>query len=518
MKVAIYIRVSTEEQAEEGYSIEGQVKTLTDYCKSHAYDIYNTYKDDGYSGKSTDRPALQKLLNDCKNHKFNMIIVWKISRLSRKQLDFLQLMDYFDHNNILFSSVSESIDASTATGKAMMQMMGTFAELERNTIVDNVKMGMKQRAREGKWNGGSMLGYTSKNKQLVIVESEAELVKKIFHLYLDGKGYKAIANQLNHEGHKTKRNVAFSTNSVRTILHNSAYAGYISFNKVTEWSEKRRKGNNQDPIIVKGEHTAIIDENTWQKTQTLLKRKSNKPTKTFTGNFPLTTLLRCPMCGQGMIGHKIRKSANTDEYIRYYQCGNFHYKGSAICKSNLIRADYAEQYVFERLEEIVSDPLILQDIIDNVNKKISKHLQPLKNELKTINEQISSTEKNINRYFNLFETTKIPGDLLANKLESLNQELTQLKSRKQYIEQKLQEPTIKEVSFDKVFDTLSAFSKFLPTLPAEKQKHFLHTLIDRIFVNHSDDIKKRSIKDIILFFDTSSSNNYVLTYDTVPHD
>ncbi|MEH7457264.1 recombinase family protein [Bacillus sp. JJ1127] len=518
MKVALYVRVSTEEQAEEGYSIEGQVKTLTDYCKGHKYDIYNTYKDEGFSGKSTNRPALQQLLNDCKDHKFNMIIVWKISRLSRKQLDFLQLIDYFDNNNVLFSSVSESIDASTATGKAMMQMMGTFAELERNTIVDNVKMGMKQRAIEGKWNGGSMLGYTSKNKKLIIVESEAELVRKIFRLYISGKGYKAITNQLNKEGYKTKRNKAFSINSIRTILHNSAYAGYISFNKITDWNEKRRQGTNKNPIVTRGEHTPIIDENTWQRTQTLLKQKSQKSPKTFTGCFPLTTLLRCPMCGQGMIGHKIKKSKNSKEYLRYYQCGNFHYKGSSVCKSNLIPVDYAEKYVFEKLEEIVSHPLILQDIIDNVNNKISRHLQPLKNELQTTEEQISSTEKNINRYFNLFETTKITGDLLANKLESLNQELTQLKGRKQYIEQKLQEPTIKEVSFDKVFDTLSTFSKLLPTLPVEKQKHFLHTLIDRIIVNPSDKIEKRSIRDIILFFDTSSSNNYVLTYDTVHHD
>lgn len=216
-----------------------------------------------------------------------MVMVWKISRLSRKQLDFLSIIDQLEKNEVGFFSYSENIDASTPTGKAMLQMMGSFAELERNMIVENVKTGMTQRAKEGKWNGGSVLGYSSKEKSLVVQESEATLVKYIFNLYISGKGYKSIANQLNHEGYKTKRNANFSITSIRTIITNPMYAGFIRFNQVENWSEKRRKGKSSNTIILKGEHEPIISMEIWGKSQKILEQKSHKPTKTFTGHFPL---------------------------------------------------------------------------------------------------------------------------------------------------------------------------------------------------------------------------------------
>ena len=169
MRVALYARVSTEEQATEGYSIDGQIATLTDDCKRKNFQIYKIYKDEGYSGKSTKRPALQELLQDCKFGLFDMVMVWRISRISRKQLDFLSIIDEFERQNVIFYSHTENIDASTPSGKAMLQMMGTFAELERNQIIENVKMAMTQRAKEGKWNGGIVLGYASQNKELIVV-------------------------------------------------------------------------------------------------------------------------------------------------------------------------------------------------------------------------------------------------------------------------------------------------------------------------------------------------------------
>jgi site-specific DNA recombinase len=181
----------------------------------------------------------------------------------------------------------------------------------------------------------------------------------------------------------TKLNATnFSTNSIRTIITNPLYAGFIRFNQVENWNEKRRKGKSNNTLIVKGEHEPIINMDIWVKTKKIFEQKSHKPAKTFTGHFPLTTLLRCPVCGQGMIGHKIKKGKNSTEYIRYYQCGNFHYKGSAVCNSNLVRADEVEQYVFNRIEEITNKSAILKSIVDKVNGKIGELKEPLKDRLK----------------------------------------------------------------------------------------------------------------------------------------
>lgn len=516
MKVALYVRVSTEEQAEEGYSIEGQIKTLTDYCNKNDFVIAQIYKDEGLSGKSTDRLGLQSLLSDCTNGSFQKVLVWKISRLARKQLDFLNIIEIFKQNNINFFSLSEAIDDSTPTGTAMLQMMGTFAELERNQIVENVKMGMNQRAREGKWNGGSILGYNCENKRLIINENEANIVRRIFYLYISGKGYKAIAHQLNREGYKTKRKKEFSITSVRTILLNPTYAGFIRFGQVNDWSSKRRSGTNKEPIIVTGEHEPLITLETWQATQRLIESKSHKPAKTFTGHFPLTTLLRCPSCGQGMIGHHSKKSKNSNEYIRYYQCGNFHYKGSSVCKSNLIQADYAEQYVFNQLEKITSDKSYLLEITERVNNKVKNLKTPLKEQLQNVETEINNIQTNIEKYLNLFEGDKIDGSILKNKIARYEEELSQLESKKSEIDYQLKQPTVREISFDRVYHALISFSKVLTTVEPEKLKHFLHNIIKEITVNKGSSPKERSIKDIVLFFDTSIKNqNHVITYDTV---
>ncbi|WP_445489213.1 recombinase family protein [Niallia sp. 03133] len=518
-KVALYVRVSTEDQAENGYSIEAQLNTLRNHCEMLGKTIVEEYIDKGISGKSINgRNGLKRLLEDAKKGKFNEVIVWKISRLARNTIDLLKIVEELHKNNVIFRSYSENFETETPMGKFALQMMGAVAELERNTIVDNVKLGMTQRAKEGKWNGGSMLGYASKDKELIIIEEEANLVRYIFDLYISGKGYKAIANTLNHEGYKTKRNKAFSINSVRTIITNPCYAGFIRFNQVENWNEKRRKGTNKTPVIVKGEHKPIISEDIWEKTKSILIQKSHKPAKTFTGTFPLTTLLRCQYCGQGMIGHKSKKNKNGNEYIRYYQCGNFHYKGSSVCKSHLVNADIAEEYVFKKIEELTSKPSVLKEIVGRVNKEIKSHKEPIQNNLNYINKSIRDNEKSIQKLMTIIETKDSFPKVILKRLEELEIKQNELLEQKKYLEFELNKPTIKEISFEQVSNVLSAFSKILPTLPPEQQKDFLHSIINKITVNKGNSPSKRNIKDIELFFDVSSSTNYVLTYDTVPPD
>lgn len=515
-KVVLYARVSTDEQAEEGYSISGQIRVLREYCEKNNYQIINIYKDEGFSGKSLDRPSLKELIKDSESKQFDMVMVWRISRLSRKQLDFLTVVDHLEKKNISLFSFNENIDASTPAGKAMFQMMGSFAELERNITLENVKMGMTQRAREGKWNGGSVLGYTSKEKKLIRNENEANLVKYIFDLYNSGKGFKTIANKLNHEGYKTKRNVDFSTNSIRTIITNPLYAGFIRFNQVENWNEKRRKGKKENIIITKGQHVPIISIEVWETAQKIFAQKAHKPAKTFTGHFPLTTLLRCPKCGQGMIGHKVKRSKSSNEYIRYYQCGNFHYKGSAVCKSNLLRADEIENFVFDKIEEITTTPTVLKSIIERVNEKIMFLKKPIKERLRYTLEQQTQVEKNITKYLSIFEKTSNPPEPILERLTALNEEKRALLEQIEKLEYELNKPTIKEITYEDLQKVLSSFSKILPSVAPEKQKDLLHTIINKITVNEGNSPTERSVKEIELYFDASKNSNYVLTYGTVP--
>ncbi|MCY8807969.1 recombinase family protein [Bacillus atrophaeus] len=283
-KVAIYARVSTEEQASEGYSISAQLQTLRQYAMLYNWEIADEYGDEGISGKSIKgRPAMQRLVADVEQDKFQAVLVWKISRLSRNMLDTLTLLDKFEDYGVKFISYSENFDTGSPIGRLVVQLMDSIAEMERNTLSENVKLGMKQRALEGSWNGGVVFGYDSVEKELVINDEQAEVVKMIYTLYSQGKGLKAITNQLNKEGFRTKRDRHFSINGVATILDNPVYNGKISWLKVENWDKKRRKGRNENPILVKGQHDAIINDELWslvqarRKSKSFKQRQSNEP-------------------------------------------------------------------------------------------------------------------------------------------------------------------------------------------------------------------------------------------------
>lgn len=300
--MAIYVRVSTEEQATEGYSISAQLQTLRQYTNLHGWEIVEEYVDEGISGKNIkDRPAMRKLVEDVEKDKFQALLVWKISRLSRNMLDTLKLLDKFEYYNVKFISYSENFDTGTPIGRLVVQLMASIAEMERNTLSENVKLGMKQRAMEGLWNGGVVFGYNLNDRKLLVInQDEAEVVKLIFTMYADGKGLRAIANYLNKTGYKTKRNRHFSINGIAQILDNPIYIGKIRWLQHENWDTQRRRGKNPNPICVDGQHEAIISDELWSIVQARRKSKSFKQRQSHEP-FLLSGLLRCPDCGKGMV-------------------------------------------------------------------------------------------------------------------------------------------------------------------------------------------------------------------------
>jgi len=193
--------------------------------------------------KNTDRPALQELLKDCTKGKFDIVLVWKISRLSRNLKDLLVLVEHFEQYGTSFSSFSEKFDTSSAVGKLTLQVIGSIEEFERNTTIDNVKLGMAQVARIGRWNGGKVLGYENVNKELIVNNEEAKIVQMIFNMYVNGNGCVKIRDTLNQLNLKTKTGKSFTPIAVKTILDNPVYKGYIHYGRTTNYdhNEKRKK-------------------------------------------------------------------------------------------------------------------------------------------------------------------------------------------------------------------------------------------------------------------------------------
>lgn len=517
-KVAVYARVSTTEQAEEGYSIDEQERLLSDWCTNNGYIIHQVYADRGISGKSIKkRPALKHMLEDARNQLFDIVLVWKTNRLARNILDLLKIVEVFNQNYISFRSFTENHETETSSGKLQFHMMAAIAEFERNTISENVKMGMLARAKEGKWNGGQVLGYdleeTSahgnkrKHTKLVINEKEAQTVRRIFELYISGHGYRAIANRINQEGHHGKKGKPFSINAIKTILENPVYIGVIRYNVRRNWTDKRRGDINPNPVLQKGEHDAIISQVNWEKAQQILKQRSHKPNRVHGGAFPFTGVIRCPKCGAGMVVSRTvnKLKDGTRKTIEYYACGAWKNKGTSVCNSNAIRTDKTEAYIFERLQQLATNEQLIQDIVDTVNSKRSNNDEPIKREFATLTKELEQLQHKKEKAMEMFEDDLITKVELQQRLNKTNELIDQVEFRLQPIKLQMQSLKTHTINAGLIREIMGNFHKaFKQSITQEQQKHLVTLLIKEITIN-----EEREIDSIQIQF-----NNAVLNYFT----
>jgi site-specific DNA recombinase len=218
------------------------------------------------------------------------------------------MISLFEKYDVALISITEGIDTSTYMGKYFSYISGIFAEMEVNSIVIQAKNGMIQRAKNGLWNGGLVLGYDTLDKKLIINDEEANTVRKIFQLYTeDCWGYNKITKYLNQniELYATKKKSTWSYFTVKNVIDNPVYAGYIRWGTHVDWSKKRRKGKSDDYILVEGKHDAIISIETWSKALERRKQSTKEVIKTDQYTYLLSGLLKCPSCGASMTSHKV---------------------------------------------------------------------------------------------------------------------------------------------------------------------------------------------------------------------
>ena len=231
MKVALYARVSTLEQAREGYSLDAQIDKMTSYSNGMGYEIYDKYIDDGFTGKNLFRPALESMIKDIKNHKFETVIIYKLDRLSRRVKDVIELVEMFEKYNVTLFSLNENIDLSSPFGRATLKMSATFSELERETIIERMKMGKEQRARSGYAMRNHILpigfDYDEKTKTFT-PNYEAEQVKKIFELFLNGWNMASISDYM-HNNYQNRYGSYNDRTAVARVINNPICCGYFFF-------------------------------------------------------------------------------------------------------------------------------------------------------------------------------------------------------------------------------------------------------------------------------------------------
>ena len=487
IKAAIYCRVSTQEQAKEGFSIAAQKKTLTSYCRSKNWQVCRIYCDEGISGKSTNRPAFKELLADARSNLFTVALVWKINRFSRKNSDLLNTVEYLKENNINLISCSEQFDSSTPSGKLMLSMLGSIGEFERDTIVENIKFGMIERAQQGLFNGGTILGYDMLNGKLIVSVEEALTVCRIFNLYLSGHGYKSIQNILTLESKKTKNNYHFQISSIRRILKNPIYAGYITYNKTMKLNNRTVKCDS--PVFAVGNHVSIVSKEDYDAVQEIINSRSQSYMRS--NSYILSSILKCPVCGGKMTSHTINKR-KIGEYYRYYICLNYKSHGNCICTSNSINADLIEDQVIGCLEYFIMQNKIAKDIYDNI-LKISRARNPEEStEVNTLEKKVSILDKTRCKYFKLFEDNLLDACVFSERLKLINDDIENITARINILKYNLSSD-VGTISIDNFYDLLKNFKSLFQSLNSSTKKRILLSLIKEVCFT-----KEYGIKNIVL--------------------
>lgn len=508
-KIALYSRVSTSEQSEHGYSIHEQEQVLIkELVKNYPGYDYEIYTDSGISGKNIEgRPAMKRLLKDVKDNKVEMVLSWKLNRISRSMRDVFNIIHEFKEHGVGYKSISENIDTTNASGEVLVTMFGLIGSIERQTLISNVKFAMNAKARKGEAITGRVLGFrlslnplTQKN-DLVIDENEANIVREIFDLYLNhNKGLKAITTILNQKGYRTINHKPFSVFGVKYILNNPVYKGFVRFNNYQNWSAKRRSGKSgeNDVILVKGKHEAIISEEMFDQVHEKLVSKSFKPGRPIGGDFYLRGLIKCPECGNNMVCRRTyynTKKSKERTIKRYYICSLFNRSGSSACHSNSIKAEVVEAVIHKHLNIILSQPEVVrkicEDVIENIKHKQTDTIEEV-DDMETLKRQKGKIKTQQARLLELFLDDQMDNSLLSEKQKELNVQLATIEEKiKTAHNQQVNQPVTMNYKVLKVrlIMLMNRFSASLKKADPEAKNQLMKILIDSIEITKDKQVK-----------------------------
>ncbi|MGF7050371.1 site-specific DNA recombinase [Paenibacillus sp. DS2015] len=366
MKAAIYIRVSTDEQASDGFSIEAQKRRLISYADSQDWDVAEVYIDDGWSAKDLKRPEMQRMIKDVEGRLFDVVLVYKLDRMTRSASDCDNLLKMFELHNVKFQSCTESFETRTATGRLFIRLVADIAQWERENTAERVRMGMEQMVIEGRRPGGPInFGY---DKYERLVEEEIAQIRLVRKFYMEGDGIKAVAERMNEMGF-IRRGYTWSAFSVWYVLDNPYYAGKLRYGtKKANGKYVSRKKEGVVPLTFgDGSQEKLF---TWEEYQ---EHKAEMDRRSFTG-FPqsreycFSGVLICGKCGHKMSGryHQNKRKDGSYNKIKSYMCGNRQMgKG---CTMPMFRQELVENLIMDWINDISLDHKQLKQIAVTIEK------------------------------------------------------------------------------------------------------------------------------------------------------
>ena len=445
-KVAIYIRVSTDMQAEEGYSLDFQKEKLIMYCELHDLGEYEIYEDGGWSGSNIERPGIQRLIKDVEQGKISYVLVYKLDRLSRSQRDTMFIIeDVINKYNVSFVSLMENLNTSTPTGKAMIGLLSVFAQLERENILLRTREGMLARVKSGKWPCSAITpyGYTyvPEKDMLVIDPERAAKVRQAFILYIRGYTANRIYNLLGFSNEKM----------VVRLLGRKVYLGLIEY-----------KGETYQ-----GSHKPLITQSLFDKAQAELARRNNNTIKS-TGTHLLASMVYCGNCGAKMCYRKWGKQGI--KLVCYSQQSQKKYMiKDKDCTQLKVSSAEVEKIV---LNTIFNMKINKVDVSDGNNNELKEEISLLDN----IEKSMKDLEKEIANLYNVY--AKSPDEMLLHIIEEKKQKYIETASEYKRAKEGIDNTSLKDELTDRIDNIKEAWD----FMTIEEQQTIIRCLVNKVVI------------------------------------
>lgn len=518
MKIAIYSRKS--KFTGKGDSIENQIEMCKDYAFKHfecSEEDIIIYEDEGFSGGNINRPQFLKMMQDAKDKKFDVLICYRLDRVSRDVADFSNTIEELNDYNISFVSIKEQFDTSTPMGRAMMYIASVFSQLERETITERIKDNMLQLATTGRWLGGvPSLGFETKKvtyldeeykeRSLTVlkpIKEEMELVEFFYDKYLELGSIHKLRKYLIQNNYKTRNGKYYSSRAISDILRNPAYvkaskdvveyleskgievAGQDRLNNkkaVLVYNKTNKNGmqNNVDEwIAAVAKHEGSISPEKWLEVQYKLDKNSMEIPRTGTSEVALLSgITRCKNCGSAMnvmYGRK-RKDGTTPHY---YVCRLKTISGKDKCENKNVNGLDIENTVINVILRLAKSKERLLEELETLRKEEKANsstntLDKLKNKRKELIEEI-------NNLVNQMSKSSIADKYILPIIEDLDKEVKKLDKEIAELENKKDKIIRETENFNFVVNNIIDFSKMVDTLDNEQKKYFLSTIVDRVY-------------------------------------
>lgn len=367
-RCAIYTRKSTEEGLDKEFnSLEAQFDACNAYIISQASQgwklINRNYNDGGYSGGSTNRPALQQLLKDVAEKKIDVVVVYKFDRISRSLCDFMEMTKLFERYNVSVVSVTQQIDTSSSTGRMIVNLLMSFAQFEREMTSDRIRDKMAASRKRGMWTGGIVpYGYKSVDRKLVIDPERAKEVLYAFERYDSCKSFLGVVRSLRTNFGKRRDGNEWNVMSVRSLLKQAIPAGKIRDPKTGE--------------LYDGQHEAIVPMDLWLRVQKFFEvRQSTRIQNRSESTAPLKGFLRCGYCNGAMVPTWCYKGTKK---FHYYRCSKTQKNMVDDCKIKNISASVVEHEVFMSFSKTLNNEFFLQSLAADCNLSVEQLRGPAK--------------------------------------------------------------------------------------------------------------------------------------------